>query len=169
MQPHPSHRGAHASTAVTRLLDELESETRRLTHLHDKLAECRSLRVRLAEGVRAVLPTLPAGDAQAAFDRLRGLERSGDVSRRRAARRDQQAVLTLLASWPHATIAVADVQERLSERGLEPRRTYAAGALAHLAKQGMCARTARGRYRIDKTHPELVALRLAALEAELRA
>jgi predicted transcriptional regulator of viral defense system len=51
--------------------------------------------------------------------------------------------------------------------GYAMKRTYAAQVLKRMTGKGLVQKVAHGRYRIVRTHPELVALRLAALEAEL--
>lgn len=74
-------------------------------------------------------------------------------------------LLAMLAGWERPILHVLDVQTHLADRGHGVVRGYASKALSRLVARGVVQKTAHERYRVIRTHPELVALRLAALEA----
>ena len=168
--PHPpaAARLARVSDGARALLDQLEHETRVLERLRRQADAAELVRLRLEQALDALMPALPEAEAQAARQRMRAARRGEHTAASRAHAAPTAEILTLLAGWTKPAILVGEVQHHLVLRGYALRRTYAAGALTSLAAQGVAHKTGRGRYRINRSHPELMALRLAALEAELQ-
>ncbi len=69
------------------------------------------------------------------------------------------AVLAFLAAQEGETVEVAALTAYLKKIGLTQHRRYAACTLARMARCGLVARARRGLYRINRYHPELMAIR----------
>ena len=69
------------------------------------------------------------------------------------------AVLAFLAAQEGDTVEVAALTAYLEKIGLTQHRRYAACTLGRMARYGLLARARRGLYRINRYHPELMAIR----------
>ena len=69
------------------------------------------------------------------------------------------AVLAFLAAQQGETVEVAALTAYLERVGLTQHRRYAACTLGRMAHYGLVARARRGLYRINRYHPELMAIR----------
>ena len=69
------------------------------------------------------------------------------------------AVLAFLAAQEGETVEVAALTAYLKGIGLTQHRRYAACTLGRMVQHGLVARARRGLYRINRYHPELMAVR----------
>ncbi len=69
------------------------------------------------------------------------------------------AVLAFLAAQEGETVVVAALTAYLQRIGLTQHRRYAACTLGRMARSGLVARARRGLYRVNRYHPELMAIR----------
>jgi len=158
---------AERDVAARALLTDLEAEARRMAALRRALETARAARGRVEAALEALLPALSPPMAAEARRGLTAARREAEAVEARRRDGPQAALLDLLALTDRPTVGVGEAQDWLEAQGLDIRRTYAAGALHHLAGLGVVHRVRRGKYRINRTHPDLVALRLRALEADM--
>jgi hypothetical protein len=166
--PAPQTDEPRARDAAARaLLADLETQSRRMAEMRRALETAQIARSRLEAALEALAPALSPALAQEARRRLLAARTQAETARARAADGPQAALLDWLAMAERPTVGVGEAQDWLESQGHDIRRTYAAGALHHLAGLGVVQRIRRGKYRINRSHPELTALRLRALEAEM--
>ncbi|SEA30958.1 hypothetical protein [Rubrimonas cliftonensis] len=158
---------ARISESAELMLAQVEEETARIARLKRQAEAAELARHRLEAALESLAPALPKPQADALRRRLLAARRGERAPMAARAEAPLAAIMELLANWERRVIAVADAQDHVLDRGFAMKRTYAAQVLQRLAAQGLVAKTGRGRYRIIRTHPDLVALRLAALEREL--
>jgi hypothetical protein len=76
------------------------------------------------------------------------------------------ALKRLLAEWPDETITPLAATRALAEQGLKIPKNYAFNRFTGMEKRGVLVRVETGRYRIVRTHPDVVALGATRLTAE---
>ncbi len=156
-----------AVAAAHALLAQIEADAEALTALR-RQTEARTLsRLRAEAALEALAPALPRAEADAALARLSAARREADALALRRASTAHAGLVELLAAWDKPLISVAEAQGTLEAQGLVQTRAYASGALKALCARGYVAKAARGLYRINRMHPDMVGLRLSALEREL--
>ena len=70
------------------------------------------------------------------------------------------ALKRLLAEWPDETITPQGATEALRQGGFDVAKNYAFNRFAGMVKRGLLVRVGTGRYRVVRTHPEVVGLDL---------
>jgi hypothetical protein len=163
----PARPGAFAQGAAI-LLGQMEAETARILPLRRETEAAELARLRLEAALEALSPALPREAADALRARLRAARKQTDGPQTAKADGPYGAIMGLLAAWERPVVEVRDAQQHVLDCGYAMKRTYAAQVLKRMTGKGLVQKVAHGQYRIVRTHPELVALRLAALEAALR-
>lgn len=161
----PERIAATLDDAAALLLARLEAETAALARLRGEMERAELSRRRIEAALDALAPALPPERARDAAARMAACRKGPRAEAQRPA--PHAAILDMLAQREPPRVTVGDVQEALLAQGFALFRTYAAKALTRLAAHGVVRKTARGRYRVNRTHPEIVALRLRALEDAL--
>ncbi len=166
--PQVATHAERLETAVTTMLDELEAEQAREADLYCALMAARHRRAELARGARSMIRTLPAADRERHGKRLVLIERARRGPKRRRGGTGRNAeLLAWLARHPSGEFTVAELDEAMAAAGFAREKQYSTKALYRLGRQGLVERTGWGRSRISHRHPELAALRRAAVaEAE---
>ena len=156
--------------AARALLSQMETDAERLTRLKREAERLELALARRRAALDALAPALPAPLRAEVARRAAALGREADRLTTRRAATAHRALVELLAAWERPIITVAEAQACLQAQGhATGARTYASGALAALQSKGHVAKAGRAVYRINRAHPEMVALRLEALEREMEA
>ena len=150
-------RLAHAARLM---LDEFEAHRAAEAEIARRHAAARDRGAALLRALDVVLRGLtPAGQAPLVnrLALIRGRDRPPVTAL--GSSPATSAVLAFLAAREGETVEVAALTEYLQAIGLTQHRRYAACTLARMAHYGLVARARRGLYRINRYHPELMALR----------
>jgi hypothetical protein len=154
--------------AARALLSQMETDAARLVRLKREAERLELALARRQAALDALAPTLPDALRAEVARRAGALRREADRLATRRASTAHQALVELVAAWERPIITVAEAQACLEAQGhATGARTYASGTLAALQSKGYVAKAGRAVYRINRGHPDIAALRLAALEREM--
>lgn len=146
--------------AATLILDELAALRARQAELSHHVRTTRDRGQALVRAFDALARTLPAAEQRPLIQRLDGIEgRAEPPAGTLGSTPVTNATLAYLAASTAETVTVAAVTEHLAALGLSTVRRHAAITLARFARHGLAARIRRGVYRINRFHPELLAMR----------
>lgn len=127
----------------------------------DLAAEARAAatrRERLARSIRATAETLEPLDREPHLARLRDLLGAADPSRKKRRPTPRtRAVLRWLARHEDGIFTTAALREHLQSRGLPTGSHYVPLLIQRYEADGIVTALARGRYRINRDHPDLIA------------
>ncbi len=113
-------------------------------------------RERLAFSIRAAVDALDPPDREPHLARLRALLGAADPVRpRRRPTPRTRAALRWLAKREPASFTVAELRAHFEDRGLSAARHYLPTLLHRWSAEGIVTRTAHGRFRINRDHPDL--------------
>ncbi len=149
-----------SSARLGQALDTLFAElSEAVAWERDLAAEARSAatrRERLARSIRATAETPEPEDREPHLARLRDLigAAAPDRKKRRPTPRTR-AVLRWLARHERGIFTTAELREHLQSRGLPTGSHYVPLLIQRYEADGILTALARGRYRINRDHPDL--------------
>ena len=152
--------------AVEAILAEAERHAAWLSELEAETAAARARRDQFAFSLEGLFRALGPHAARPYAARLAAIaEPAPERPVGRPAEDGRLAALkALLADWPDETITPLAGTEALRARGFELPKNYVANRFFGMEKRGVLVRVRTGRYRIVRTHPEMVGAE--ALRAE---
>ena len=146
--------------AAGRILDELAAHRAREAELSRRRTAARDRGARLVRAFDALVRALPPAESRALIQRLDAIEgRAEPPAGSVGSTPVTNAILAFLAAHDAETVTVAALNEHVAALGLPTVRAHAAITLARFTRHGIVARVRRGVYRINRFHPELLALR----------
>lgn len=155
--------------AIELLLDDLAGHTDRVSELERALAEARTARADVTMAISPLMRGLTPGLRRRVETRLASLEARTDGEGGRVGRtRLTQAALTFLGEAEAEEIRASELTWYLRRLGFAVGPRYAPTLLRDWEGRGVVARTGRGVYRINRVHPEVFRLRLAALQKKAK-
>ena len=146
--------------AVEAVLTEAERHAAWTAELEAELAAARDRRFQLAGSLERLLAALGPDAARPYLPRLAAIAEAPPPRPvgKPAADGRLAALKQLLAAWPHETVTAQEAADALRARGFDLRRNYVFKPLTAMTRTGELTRLGAGRYRIVRTHPEMVAL-----------
>lgn len=145
------------------LLDELAAHRRAEAEIHRRRRAARERGINLIRAFDALVRTLPAEEQRPLLRRLDAIEgRAAPPPNALGSTPVTGAVLAFLAAHEAETVTVPALNEHLAALGITEVKTHASITLSRYVRQGIVARVRRGVYRINRFHPELVAMREGA-------
>ncbi len=156
--PAPQPPAPAFAQAIEAILAEAERHAAWLAELESEVAAARARRDQLAFSLEGLFRALGPHAARPYATRLAAIaEPAPDRPVGRLAEDGRLAVLkALLADWPDETITPLAGTEALRARGFELPKNYVANRFFGMEKRGVLVRIRTGRYRIVRTHPEMV-------------
>lgn len=156
---------AELTQAFVDMKTALADKTRWQTELQDALRAAAAEREALEHALYALIRTFPetrrpalrADIARVTRDLYEYKGRIGLTKRSRA-------MLQFLIESEHDEIRASELSFYLKRIGMDGRSRYAASALSQWAKQGIVARTGHGVYKLNRMHPEVLKMRVRAVE-----
>ena len=149
--------------AASLILDELAAHRAREAELSRVFRATRDRGHALVRAFDVLARTLPPAELRLLVQRLDAIEgRAAPPSGSYGSTPVTNAILAYLAAQTAETVTTAAVEEHLRREGLTTLRAHAATALGRFARHGLVSRVRRGVYRINRFHPELLAMRQGA-------
>lgn len=146
--------------AAALILDELAAHRARETEISRHFRVTRDRGHALVRSFDALVRALPPAESRPLLHRLDAIEgRGAPPGGALGSSSVTNAILAYLAAQTAETVTAAAVQEHLAAAGLTTLRAHAAITLARFMRHGLVARVRRGVYRINRFHPELLAMR----------
>ena len=161
----PTPAAARAEQAASLLLENLEETTRWIAELDAERATAARRRAELVLSLQSLLRTLPPAAREPLGLRLAVLAELPQ-SPPRTLRGSLRDVVAFLATCETDTIRAAQVTRHIRALGNPVKGTYGGATLAKLEATGHVTRMERGIYRINRAHPELIAMRRDTLRVE---
>jgi hypothetical protein len=156
------HEPSRLYGATRLMLDELEDQRKHQARLACRLAAARDRGAGLVRSLDMLIRALPPGERDGPAQRLARIEgQARPALHAIGATPASSAVLAFLAGHARDTVTVPELTAHLKSAGLTLHRRYAACSLNRLIRQGLVARVRRAVYRINRYHPELMAVRAA--------
>ncbi len=149
--------------ACTLILDELAAHRAHEAELTRRFRATRDRGQALVRSLDAAMRAVPPAERRPLLQRLDAIEgRGAPPSGALGSSPVSNAILAYLAAQTAETVTTAAVQEHLNAAGLTTLRAHAATTLGRFIRHGIVARVRRGVYRINRFHPELLAMRQGA-------
>ena len=149
--------------AASLILDELAAHRAREAELSRRFRATRDRGHALVRSFDALARALPPAELRPLLQRLDAIEgRAEPPAGALGSSPVTNAILAYLAAQTAETVTTAAVEEHLAAAGLTTLRAHAATTLGRFMKHGIVARVRRGVYRINRFHPELLAMRQGA-------
>lgn len=155
------HEPSRLYGATRLMLDELEEHRKHQARLARQLAAARDRGAGLVRSLDVLIRALPPSERDNPAQRLAKIEgQARPALHAMGATPASNAVLAFLAGHTGDTVTVPELTAHLERTGLTLHRRYAACTLDRLIRQGLVARVRRAVYRINRFHPELMAMRV---------
>lgn len=146
--------------AVEAILAEAERHAAWLSELESEVTAARARRDQLAFSLEGLFRALGPHAARPYAARLAAIaEPAPDRPQGNLAADGRLAALkSILSDWPAETITPQSATEALHARGFDVPKNYAFNRFRGMMDRGLLVRVGAGRYRIVRTHPEMMVL-----------
>lgn len=137
-------------------LEELELLTRTVARMERKIEKLRQRRAKLEDKLPPLLSTLSEAEKQAREERLGLIASLEDGAKAKGQSEAAREMLAYLALTNRDEIRPIEITGHLRGIGHRVSDNYGAAMLHVWQKSGLVTRTGHGRYRVDRSHPDLV-------------
>lgn len=146
------------AAAVEAVLAEAERHAAWTAELEEEVTAARARRAQLAGSLDRLLRALGPEAARSYLPRLAAIAEAPPPRPTGNLAPDGRlaALKAILADWPDETITPSAATQALRRRGFEIPKNYAANRFNGMMERGVLVRLGAGRYRIARTHPEMV-------------
>lgn len=165
----PAHSDADAALAraLPPILDDLEATNAWMKDLNTEFRDAAHRREKLVAAADRLIQTVDKPTRDRFVRRYAAATAKPSVKSRRNNTLTHK-VLTFLIDQEHEHVRAAELTWYMKRMGYRIDGRYGANALGHLAASGHVTRTGHGIYRINRYHPELLAIQLELLQKEKR-
>ena len=153
---------------IDTLVDALERHTARVETLEGELARLRDARRDIMTAIAPLMRHLNAPQRRMVEFSIAAAEKRAGASRGKVgATRLTRAALDFLALSEHDEIRAVELTWYLRRMGFSVAPQYAGTLLKDWTARNVVGKSARGVYRINKVHPEVVKIRLGEIDRRM--
>ena len=168
----PEHTAGPFDAALGQLIRDVEAAQAEEEAARKAMEAARRRRIEIAAAVDRMANLLPLNQRRGWLVRLAYAEGRAKTRRRTREAQDRQGRILAIKQWLVSLdldhFGTAELTAHLDRRGFTLPPRYVANTCRLLEGQGYLRRITRGRYAVNRMHPELVEMHLAWMDRKLR-